>query len=80
MTIYCAEADLVGKGAYTMYKNAGLSVTVTGSEPPCGLVCCGGWSCTVRRVGARSWEVWDGSETFSFGSQWELLAWIGDRL
>lgn len=80
MTIYCAEADLVGKGAYTTYKAIGFIVTVTDSEPLRGLVSCGCNIYTVRRIGLRKWEVWSGADTHSFGSQWELLAWFGDRL
>lgn len=80
MTIYCTEADLVGKGAYYTYKASGFLITVTGSEPLRGLVSCGGDTYTVRRIGPRNWEVWSGAATYSFGSQWEMLAWFGDRL
>ena len=80
MTTYYTEADLVGKGAYDTYKAIGLLIMVTGSEPLRGLVSCGGDTYTVRRIGPRKWEVWSGAETYSFGSQWELLAWFGDRL
>lgn len=80
MTTYCAEADLVGKGAYEIYKAIGFLITVTDSEPLRGLVSCGYDTYTVRRIGPRKWEVWSGADTYSFGSQWELLAWFGDRV
>lgn len=80
MVIYNTEADLVGKGAYATYEAIGFLITVTGSEPLRGLVSCGGDIYTVRRIGPRKWEVWSGADTYSFGSQWELLAWFGDRV
>lgn len=80
MTTYCAEADLVGKGAYDTYKAIGFLITVTDSEPLRGLVSCGCDTYTVRRIGPRKWEVWSGADTYSFGSQWEMLAWFGDRV
>lgn len=80
MTTYYTEADLVGKNAYTIYNSIGLLITVTDLEPLRGLVSCGGDTYTVLRIGPRKWEVWSGDDTHSFGSQWELLAWFGDRL
>ena len=80
MTIYCAEADLMGKAAYSAYKSMGFLIIVTGNEPLRGLVSCGCNTYTVRRIGRHNWEVWSGEGTYSFGSQWELLAWFGDRL
>lgn len=80
MTNYYTEADLVGKGAYDTYKAIGFIITVTDLEPLRGLVSCWRGTYTVRRIGSRKWEVWSGAETYSFGSQWELLAWFGDRL
>lgn len=80
MTTYCTEADLVGKGAYDTYKAIGFIITVIDSEPLRGLVSCGFDTYTVRRIGPRKWEVWSGADTYSFGSQWEMLGWFGDRL
>ena len=80
MTTYYTEADLVGKGAYDTYKAIGFIITVTDTEPLRGLVSCGCDTYTVLRIGPRKWEVWSGADTYSFGSQWELLAWFGDRL
>lgn len=80
MTTYYTEADLVGKGAYDTYNAIGFLITVTNREPLRGLVSCGGDTYTVLRIGSRKWEVWSGADTYSFGSQWEMLAWFGDRL
>lgn len=79
-TTYCAEADLVGKAAYRFYKEMGCDVAVTGSEPLRGTISYGRGVCTVRRIGLRYWEVCSGYRVYALGSQWELLAWIGDRL
>ena len=80
MTTYYTAADLVGKGAYDTYKAIGFIITVTESHPLRGLVSCGRATYTVRRIGPRKWDVWSGADTYSFGSQWEMLSWFGDRL
>ena len=80
MTTYYTAADLVGKGAYDTYKAIGFLITVTDSDPLRGLVSCGRNTYTVRRIGPRKWEVWSGADTYSFGSQWEMLDWFGDRV
>ena len=80
MTAHYTEADLVGKGAYATYEAIGFLIMVTGSDPLRGLVSFGGDTYTVRRIGPRKWEVWSGADTYSFGSQWDMLGWFGDRL
>jgi len=41
----------------------------------------GGDEIYVLRRGSRKWEVRDtDGDSFWFGSQWEMLAWFGDRL
>lgn len=77
---YCAEAELTGKAAYGMLRDMGCEITVTGVEPVRGIISYGRDACTVRRIGPRRWEVRSGDRTYSLGSQWELLAWIGDRV
>ena len=79
-TTYCAEADLVGKAACRFYREMGCDIAVTGTEPVSGVISYGNSSCTVRRLSPRNWEVGSGYRVYSLGSQWELLAWIGDRL
>ena len=74
------SAELVGKGALRFYEEAGISIWVTSLTGRRGILSYGGEEVHVRRLGARSWEARSEGKTYSFGSQWELLAWIGDRL
>ena len=73
-------AELVGKGALRFYEEAGVSIRVTSLTGRRGILSYGGEEVYVRRLGARSWEVRSEGRIHSFCSQWELLAWIGDRL
>lgn len=73
-------AELVGKGVLRFYESMGVSIRMTSLTGREGVLYYGGEEVYVRRLGARSWEVRSEGRTHSFGSQWELLAWIGDRL
>ena len=73
-------AELVGKGALRFYESAGVSIRVTSLTGRRGILSCGGDEVYVCRLGARSWEVRSEGQVCVFGSQWELLAWVGDRL
>ena len=75
-----AIKTLLGAGASKFYEEAGYSVqTWAGGKR--GLVSYGGDEIYVLRKGLRKWEVRDtDGGSFWFGSQWELLAWFGDRL
>lgn len=73
-------AELVGKAALDFYREAGVSVMPPERGHEWGVLSCVNWSASVRRIGLRSWEVRLGDRCFGFGSQWELLAWVGDRL
>lgn len=73
-------ADLVGKAAVDFYKAAGVSITPPENGYDWGTISYGNWSVSVRRIGLRSWEVRSGDRCFEFGSQWELFAWVGDRM
>lgn len=71
---------LLGAGASKFYEEAGYSVQ-TWAAGQRGLVSYGGDEIYVLRRGSRKWEVRDtDGDSFWFGSQWELLAWFGDRL
>lgn len=71
---------LLGASAYKFYEEAGYSVqTYAGGLR--GIVSYGGDEIYVLRHGLRNWEVRDtDGDSFVFDSQWELLAWFGDRL
>lgn len=73
-------SELVGKGALRFYEEAGVSIRVTSLTGRRGILSYGGEEVYVRRLGVRSWEVRSEGRTYLLGSQWELLAWIGDRL
>ena len=73
-------AELVGKAAMSFYDEAGISVFPTSLTERAGIISYGGEEVYVRRLGLRSWVVKSEGRRYAFGSQWELLAWIGDRL
>lgn len=71
---------LLGAGAARFYEEVGYSVQTWASGQR-GVVSHGSDEILVFRRGARKWEVRDtDGDSFWFGSQWELLAWFGDRL
>lgn len=71
---------LLGASAYKFYEEAGYSVQ-THAGGLRGIVSYGGEEIYVLRKGLRNWEVCDtDGDSFVFGSQWELLAWFGERL
>jgi len=71
---------LLGAGAARFYEEAGYGVQ-TWAAGQRGLVSYGGDVLYVLRRGPRNWEVRDtDGDSFVFGSQWEMLAWFGDRL
>lgn len=71
---------LLGADAARFYEDAGYSVQTWASGQR-GVVSYDSEEIYVLRKGARNWEVRDtDGDSFVFGSQWELLAWFGDRL
>lgn len=71
---------LLGAGAARFYEEAGYSVQ-TWAAGQRGVVSYGGDEIRVFRRGLRNWEVRDtDGDSFVFSSQWELLAWFGERL
>ena len=75
-----AIKTLLGAGASKFYEEAGYCVQTWASGQR-GLVSYGGDEIYVLRRGPRNWEARDtDGNSFVFGSQWELLAWFGDRL
>ena len=75
-----AIKTLLGARASKFYEEVGYSVQ-TWAAGQRGLVSYGSDEIYVLRRGPRKWEVRDtNGDSFWFGSQWELLAWFGDRL
>lgn len=70
---------LLGAGAYTWYMESGCGLR-TWKMGTKGMLSHGGDEYLVLRHGSRKWEVRKDGEVWWFGSQWELLAWFGDRL
>ena len=70
---------LLGAGAYTWYEESGCSLRAwkRGTK---GVLSYGAEEYLVVRHGLRKWEVRRDGEVWWFNSQWELLAWFGDRL
>lgn len=70
---------LLGKGAASAYEAAGFSLR-TWRDGTKGVLSYGADEYLVVRHGSRKWEVRHERRSWRFGSQWELLAWFGDRL
>ncbi len=70
---------LLGKGAGSAYEAVGYSVR-TWRHGSKGVLSYGGEEYLVIRTSVRSWRVIRGDESWRFSSQWEMLAWFGDRL
>ena len=73
-------AELVGKAASSFYDEMGISVRPTSLTERAGIVSYGNDEVFVRRLGLRNWVVKSEGRCYVFSSQWQLLAWIGDRL
>ena len=71
--------SLLGAGAWTWYEASGCRIrTWRGGTK--GVLSYGADEYLVARHGPRKWEMrWEG-RAWWFDSQWELLAWFGDRL
>lgn len=73
-------AELVGKAALPFYGEMGVSVRLTSPTERAGIISYGNGEVRVRRLGLRNWRAKSEGRSYTFGSQWELFAWIGDRL
>ena len=74
-------SDIFGRSVEPMIKE--MSEVVVFNVDADGRSCCmllNGREYTVKRVRHNRWHVAIADHWWSFGSQWELLAWIGDRL
>lgn len=80
MSEFSTLSDIFGRGAWPTIKDMGVEVfNVDADERSC-LVMLGGMEYKITRAHHRRWHAVTVGYWRTFGSQWELLAWIGDRL
>lgn len=81
MTEFSTLSDIFGRSAWSMIeKMDGVEVfNINASDRSC-LMMLGGQEYKVTRAHQRRWHVSANEYWWAFRSQWELLAWIGDRL
>lgn len=74
-------SDIFGRSAWLMINEmGGVEVfNVDAGDRSCSMLL-GGQEYRVKRAHHRRWHVVTSGYCRSFGSQWELLAWIGDRV
>ena len=72
---------IFGKGAWPMIERDSSIVVfaVDYTHLRCSMLI-GGDEYTVHRTGVRQWSISRAGYNWELGSQWEVLAWIGDRL
>lgn len=81
MTDFSTLSDIFGRSAWSTIKEmGGLEVfNVDAGDRSCSMLL-GGQEYRLKRAHHHMWHVVSSGHWRVFGSQWELLAWIGDRL
>lgn len=81
MSEFSTLSDIFGRSAWSMIKEmSGVDVfNVDANDRSCSVLF-GGQEYRVKRAHHRRWCVVTADHRWTFESQWELLAWIGDRL
>lgn len=81
MPEFSTLSDIFGHSAWPMIKEMSEVVVfnVDADDRSCSMML-GGREYRVTRAHHRRWHVVATGYWRAFGSQWELLAWIGDRL
>lgn len=81
MPEFSTLSDIFGRSAWPMIKEMSEVVVfnVDAYDRSCSMML-GGREYKVERTHNRRWHVVTTGYWWTFGSQWELLAWIGDRL
>lgn len=81
MTELSTLSDIFGRSAWPMIKEMGevevFDVDV--NKRSCSMIL-DGQEYEVKRTHHCGWHVATVGYQWTFGSQWELLAWVGDRL
>lgn len=81
MREFSTLSDIFGHSAWPMIKEMnGVEVfNVNAHDRSCSVLL-GGQEYRITRDNQRMWHAATTGYRKAFGSQWELLAWIGDRL
>lgn len=81
MLEFSTLSDIFGRSAWPMINELSEVVVfnVDAEDRSCSMML-GGREYKVKRAHPRRWHVTATGYCWAFGSQWELLAWIGDRL
>ena len=81
MSEFDTLSDIFGRGAWSMIKEMGevVAFNVDADDRSCCMLI-SDREYKVKRVHHCKWCVVATEHSWTFGSQWELLAWIGDRL
>ena len=81
MTEFSSLSDIFGRGAWSMIKEMdGVEVFNVNADDRSCLMTLEGREYKIMRAHHCRWHVVTTGHCWDFGSQWELLAWIGDRL
>lgn len=74
-------SDIFGRSAWpTIEKMGGVEMFNVNADDRSCFIMLGGQEYKIRRAHQRRWHVTASGYCQTFASQWELLAWIGDRL
>ena len=81
MTDLSTLSDIFGRSAWPMIKEMDevVAFNVDADDRSCCMLL-NGREYEVKREHHRKWCVVATGHSWTFGSQWELFAWIGDRL
>lgn len=81
MTEFSSLSDIFGRSAWPMIKEmGGVEVLNVDAHDRSCHVTLEGREYKITRAHHHRWHVVTTGYWRAFGSQWELLAWIGDRL
>lgn len=74
-------SNIFGRSAWPMIKEMdGVELFNVNADDRSCFMTLGGQEYKIKRIHYRMWHVETTGHRWTFGSQWELLAWIGDRL
>lgn len=81
MTEFSSLSDIFGRNAWlTIKEMSGIEVFNVDADDRSCYVRLEGQEYKIKRAHQCRWYATATGYQWTFGSQWELLAWIGDRL